>query len=113
MQFGRLFRNILAPIAFCLIAGQAASQAGPGASVEWNVGPGPEPTVFYDAPVGYDKLYRVCIKKPPQGTSLEIVMTDRTLALLNEECVDVESNKISIRMLSGTSNTTGIYFLVQ
>lgn len=38
------------------LSGGALAQTGPGASVEWKVGPGPEPTVFYDAPAGYDKL---------------------------------------------------------
>ncbi len=96
-----------------LAADEAAAQAGPGASVEWTVGPGPDATIFFNAPPGYDKLYRVCIKKTPETTQLEIVMADRTVALKNEDCIDVQSNSIAIRMVSGTTPATGIYFLVQ
>ncbi len=40
-------------------------------------------------------------------------MADRSLPIINESCVDVESNKISIRMLNGSEPSTGIYFVVQ
>lgn len=94
-------------------AGQAIAQAGPGASVEWQVGPDSTPTVFYDSAVGYDKHYRVCFKKFPEATSVEVVMPDRTIKIVNEDCIDVKSNKISVRMVSGTEAATGIFFLIE
>jgi hypothetical protein len=95
-----------------LMAGQAMAQAGPGASVEWKVGPGNTPTVFYDSPPGYDKHYRICFKRFADGVGVEVVLSDRTLTIVNEDCVDVTSNKISVRMTSGAEAATGIFFLI-
>ncbi len=99
-------------IAAALATGVNA-QAGPGASVEWSVGPGATPIVFFDSPPGYDRHYRVCFKKAPDTTSVEVVLADRAIKITNEDCVDVISNKISIRMLAGSEPATGIFYLVQ
>jgi hypothetical protein len=93
-------------------AGQAVAQAGPGASVEWKVGPDAIPTVFYDGPSGYDRQYRICFKKFSDGTSIEVVLADRSLKIVNEDCLDVKSNKIAVRMVAGTETATGIFFLI-
>ena len=97
----------------CLGGSQLSAQAGPGASVEWSVGPDSAPTVFFKAPSGYVKHYRICIKKPPASTAIEVILLDRTIRIINEVCIDVMSNEISVRMVEGNEAATGIFYLVE
>lgn len=112
-RFNRLIFGTLSVTLACAVSGQAFAQAGPGASVEWTVGPDDTPTVFYDAPAGYEKHYRVCFKKMPETNSVELVMSDRVLVIVNEDCVDLISNRIAVKMRSGTAAATGIFFLIE
>lgn len=108
--------TITAGIVSILLSGLPAAhvhaQAGPGASVEWKVGPDATPTVFYNSPPGYDKHYRICFKKFPAATSVDVVLSDRFITIVNEDCIDVKSNKIAVRMTRGTVAATGIFFLI-
>ena len=91
----------------------SASAQGAGASVDWEIVEGETATVFYDAPINFDKHYRICFQDVPTDGSLTVVLADRELQIMKERCVDVVSHQISVKLLGTDGPVSGIFYLVE